>query len=67
MLRVFPIHCPPEWEEERRLLLEAAHRMLAHVRAMPLDSSDPIPGMLGTLAHLAYHVGAVNQSERANR
>lgn len=56
-----------EWEALRAELRDEAHRWLAalgeprDVQAMELN------GMIGSIAHLAYHLGAIRQIDRATR
>lgn len=56
-----------EWQELRSRLRNEAHRWLEALRT-PRDV-DPIElnGIVGSIAHLAYHLGAIRQINRAAR
>ena len=56
-----------EWAALRDRLRVDAHRWLGVVRE-PRPLSDPeLTGMLGSVVHLAYHLGAVRQIDRSTR
>lgn len=56
-----------EWASLRDRLRVVAHRWLVTVR-QPRPLSDPeLTGMLASVVHLAYHVGAVRQIDRSTR
>jgi hypothetical protein len=57
----------PAWDEIRNGLRDEAHRWLARLGA-PRDVSDvELSGMIASIAHLAYHLGAIRQIARAGR
>lgn len=56
-----------EWATLRQQLRAEAHRWLGVVRE-PRPLSDPeLTGMLASVVHLAYHLGAVRQIDRSIR
>ena len=56
-----------EWRELRAKLRDEAHQWLEAFR-QPRDVSEiELNGMIGSIAHLAYHLGAVRQIDRATR
>ena len=57
----------PGWEEIRTGLGDAAHRWLEALET-PRDVSDvELAGVAGSVAHLAYHLGAIRQINKASR
>jgi len=55
----------PEWEQLRAKLRTEAHRALT-VLSTPRDVSPiELNGMVGAIAHLAYHLGAIRQIHKA--
>ena len=56
-----------EWAALRAGLAEAARRWLAVVRQPRPLSDVELTGMLASVVHLAYHVGAVRQVDRSIR
>lgn len=57
----------PSWQEIRAGLADEAHRWLTTLRA-PRDVSDiGYTGILASIAHLAYHLGAIRQIARETR
>ena len=57
----------PEWEQIRAALRDEAHRWLAAL-GKPRDTIPlELNGMVGSIAHLAYHLGAIRQIDRAAR
>jgi hypothetical protein len=55
------------WQEIRNGLREEAHRWLMALGS-PRDVSDvEFTGMIGSIAHLAYHLGAIRQITKAGR
>jgi hypothetical protein len=55
----------PEWEQLRANLRTEAHRALT-VLSTPRDvSQNELNGMVGAIAHLAYHLGAIRQIHKA--
>ena len=56
-----------EWARLRAELAAEAHRWLDALRA-PRDVSElELKGVVGSIAHLAYHLGAIRQIDRAAR
>ena len=56
-----------EWGEIRRGLNNEAHRWLEILRA-PRDVQDvELTGMIASIAHLAYHLGAIRQIDKSAR
>lgn len=57
----------PTWEEIRNGLGQEAHRWLKAL-ATPRDASEPeLTGMIASIAHLAYHLGAIRQISKSGR
>jgi hypothetical protein len=57
----------PEWEELRAKLRTEAHRWLSALRSPRDVTTIELNGIVGTIAHLAYHLGAIRQIHRATR
>jgi hypothetical protein len=56
-----------EWDEIRTGLADEAHRWLDALKA-PRDVSEvELTGMAGSVAHLAYHLGAIRQINKTAR
>jgi hypothetical protein len=56
-----------EWAARREQLRAQAHRWLAAVR-QPRDLSEfELTGVIASVAHLAYHLGAIRQVDRSTR
>ena len=56
-----------EWETIRNELREEARRWLRAL-SLPRDVTDvELTGMIGSIAHLAYHLGAVRQIDKQTR
>jgi len=56
-----------EWDEIRRGLADEAHRWLDALKA-PRDVSEvELTGVAGSVAHLAYHLGAIRQINKTTR
>jgi hypothetical protein len=56
-----------EWEEIRSGLGDNAHRWLEALRS-PREASDvELSGMIGSIAHFAYHLGAIRQIDKSSR
>ena len=56
-----------EWAQLRAELRDEAHRWLAAL-GQPRDvQAMELNGMIGSIAHLAYHLGAIRQIDRATR
>lgn len=56
-----------EWEEIRNGLREEAHAWRAALKARTDASDVELAGMAGSVAHLAYHLGAIRQIDRQAR
>ena len=56
-----------EWATLRDRLRAEAHRWLGVVREPRPLSAPELTGMLGSVVHLAYHLGAVRQIDRSTR
>ena len=57
----------PAWRQLRDQLRDEIHRWLQTVRT-PRDVNDiELIGMVGSVAHLAYHIGAIRQMNGASR
>lgn len=55
------------WEKSRRALADEAHKWLATIKLpRELEEAD-LTGMIGSIAHLAYHMGAIRQMNRSVR
>ena len=56
-----------EWEEIRRGLGQETERWLEILRT-PREVADvELTGMIGSIAHLAYHLGAIRQIQKSTR
>ena len=56
-----------EWQDLRNQLRDEAHRWLDALRK-PIDVSPiELNGIVGSIAHLGYHLGAIRQINRAAR
>ena len=56
-----------EWQELRAGLRSEAHRWLETLRAPRDASAVELNEIVGSIAHLAYHLGAIRQIDRAAR
>lgn len=56
-----------EWERLRAGLREEAHRWLEALRTPREVNEVELNGMIGSVAHLAYHLGAIRQIDRTAR
>lgn len=56
-----------QWEEIRNGLREEARRWLEALGAPRETTSVELSGMIGSVAHLAYHLGAIRQIEKSAR
>ena len=54
-----------EWTRLRAALRDECRRWLAALRVPRTVNGVELNGMIGTLAHLAYHVGAIRQIDRS--
>ena len=55
------------WDEIRRGLREETHRWADALRSPRDVANGEISGMIGSIAHLAYHLGAIRQIEKNAR
>ena len=56
-----------EWERQRRELRTEAHRWLDSLAAARSMDETQLTYMIASIAHLAYHLGAVRQIDRSMR
>lgn len=56
-----------EWEALRAALRGEAERWLDALRAPRVVQETDLNGMVGSIAHLAYHLGAIRQIDRSLR
>jgi len=56
-----------EWEEIRKGLREEAHAWLQTLGAPREFNVVALSGTIGSIAHLAYHLGAIRQIEKSAR
>lgn len=56
-----------EWHEIRSGLRDEAHRWLKVLNSPREVSDAELPGMIASIAHLAYHLGAIRQIAREAR
>ena len=56
-----------EWDEIRRGLRDEAHRWLEALGSPREVTAAELSGMMGSIAHLAYHLGAIRQIDRGAR
>ncbi|MGH9204868.1 MAG: hypothetical protein ACRD2A_26885, partial [Vicinamibacterales bacterium] len=64
--RIGPV-TEPEWLELRSRLRSESHKWLEAVRAARELTDEEANVVLGSIAHLAYHLGAIRQIEKATR
>jgi hypothetical protein len=57
----------PEWQQRIAELRAEAARWLGVVRTPREVDEDGLKGLIGSIAHLAYHLGAVRQIKQATR
>jgi hypothetical protein len=56
-----------QWREIRSGLRDETHRWLTVLKS-PREAADvELSGMIGSIAHLAYHLGAIRQISKATR
>lgn len=58
---------PPAWDEIRSGLRDEAHRWLTALGTDREASELELCGMIGSIAHLAYHLGAIRQINKDAR
>jgi DinB superfamily len=56
-----------EWQQLRSELRDEAHRWLDALREPRDVGRTALNGIIGSIAHLAYHLGAIRQIDRASR
>jgi hypothetical protein len=56
-----------QWEEIRQGLREEVDRWLEALGSPREATALELSGMIGSIAHLAYHVGAIRQIDRSTR
>ena len=56
-----------EWRELRARLGDEAHRWLEALRVPREVDEAELNGLVGSIAHLAYHLGAIRQIDRTAR
>jgi hypothetical protein len=56
-----------EWSEIRTGLGDEGHRWLATLSSPRPATELELAGMLGSVAHLAYHLGAIRQIDKSTR
>jgi hypothetical protein len=56
-----------EWDEIRSGLRDEAHRWLEALGSPREVTTAELNGMVGSIAHLAYHLGAIRQIDRGAR
>jgi hypothetical protein len=56
-----------DWTELRQGLREETERWLAHVRQPRQVAGVELDGVIGSLVHLAYHLGAIRQIDPSAR
>lgn len=52
------------WERLRRRLADESHKWLGAIKQPRELSETELTGMIGSIAHLAYHLGAIRQMDR---
>jgi DinB family protein len=58
---------PVEWEQLKAAFVREARRWLEALQ-LPRDVTPPeLNGLLGSIAHLAYHLGSIRQIDRSAR
>jgi hypothetical protein len=57
----------PEWQQRIAELRAEAARWLGVVRAPRQVDEDELKGLIGSIVHLAYHLGAIRQIKQATR
>ena len=56
-----------QWDEIRRGLRDEARRWLAVLASPRTTTSAELSGMIGSIGHLAYHLGAIRQIDKSSR
>lgn len=57
----------PQWEEIRRGLRQESQRWLGALESSREANAKELNGMIASIAHLAYHLGAIRQIARRAR
>ena len=55
------------WARLRQALAEETQQWLASIRQLRAMNEQELTGMIGSIAHLAYHLGAIRQMDRRIR
>jgi hypothetical protein len=50
------------WAELRQALRAEYHQALENLDGVPLTDAEGLKGVVGTVAHMAYHLGAIRQA-----
>ena len=58
---------PRQWEQIRNGLRDEAHRWLQALESPRQVTDVELAGMIGSIAHLAYHLGAIRQINKTAR
>ena len=53
-----------EWQRLRRRLADESHKWLTAIKQPRELEEVELSGMIGSIAHLAYHLGAIRQMDR---
>jgi hypothetical protein len=56
-----------EWKSIRKALDEETHRFLQHLGTPREVTTVELNGMVGTIAHVGYHLGAIRQIDKGTR
>jgi hypothetical protein len=56
-----------QWEDIRNGLRDEAHRWLKALASPRKTSEVELSGMIGSIAHFAYHLGAIRQIDKSAR
>lgn len=56
-----------EWDEIRRGLREEAQHWRAQLNTPRPTTAAELSGMIGSIAHFAYHLGAIRQIDKSTR
>lgn len=62
-----PAVTPEEWENSKRALADELHKWIMVLNEPRDVTSAEFSGMIASIAHLAYHLGAIRQMDRKLR